>query len=47
MTFPEFISSMQAQSDGATPGSIDIDLQSPAVDQLWDEVEGVIALVDS
>ena len=47
MTFPEFLSSMQAQSDGATPGLIDVDLQSPAVNQLWNEVEGVITLVNS
>ena len=41
-TFLEFLSSLQVGSDGFTGGPVDVDLDTPAVTQLWDEVQGVI-----
>jgi len=41
-TFPEFLSSLQAGSAGVTAGPVHVDLDAPAVTQLWDEVQGVI-----
>ena len=41
-TFPEFLSSLQAGSAGVTAGPVHVDLDAPAINQLWDEVQGVI-----
>jgi hypothetical protein len=41
-TFPEFLSSLQAGSAGVTAGPVHVDLDAPAITQLWDEVQGVI-----
>jgi len=41
-TFPEFLSSLRAGLDGYSAGPIHVDNSRPAVDQLWDEVQGVL-----
>jgi hypothetical protein len=46
-TFPEFILALQAGSDGVSGGPVEIDLDEPAVDQLWEEVKGVIEVANS
>ena len=43
-TFPDFLASLQDGSDGALAGPVDVDLDKKAVDQLWDEVKGVIGM---
>jgi len=46
-TFPEFLKTLKQGSAGATPGPVHVDNDKPAVDQLWDEVKGVIEVVNS
>ena len=43
-TYPEFIESLVASSNGgiSMSGPVNVDLNMPAVDQLWDEVKGVM-----
>ena len=46
-TFPEFLDTLKKGSVGATTGPVNVDDDKPAVDQLWDEVKGVIEVVNS
>ena len=46
-TFPEFVKTLKKGSAGATAGPVNVDDDKPAVDQLWDEVKGVIEVVNS
>ncbi len=43
-TFPDFLDSLQAGSDGVLTGMVSIDLDKKAVYQLWDEVKGTIKI---
>ena len=46
-TFPEFLQSLKKGSAGTTGGPVHVDNDMPAVDQLWEEVKGVIEVVNS
>jgi len=46
-TFPEFLDTLKKGSAGATAGPVHVNNDEPAVDQLWDEVKGVIEVVNS
>ena len=46
-TFPEFDHTLKKGSVGATAGPVNVDDDKPTVDQLWDEVKGVIEVVNS
>ena len=46
-TFPEFLAAMKSGSIGATAGPVDIDLDIAPVNQLWEEVSGVIAVTNA
>ena len=46
-TTPEFLESMKSDSSADAAGPVDVDLEKPAVDQLWDEVKGIIDVVNA
>ena len=46
-TFPEFLAAMKSGSIGATAGPVEVDLDIAPVNQLWEEVSGVIAVTNA
>ena len=46
-TFLEFLQCLKKGSAGTTGGPVHVDNDMPAVDQLWEEVKGVIEVVNS
>ena len=46
-TFPEFLQSLKKGSAGTTGRPIHVDNDKPVVDELWEEVKGVIEVVNS